>query len=76
MTARAITEIEVKRAVKGALAAAPKGARVLGYRARIASGGIEVHVTLAPESVQGGAEGVNVEAFKSELAQRHVARRP
>lgn len=46
-----ITEKEVKCAIQGALKAAPKGARIVGYRARIANGGIEVDVTLSADSV-------------------------
>jgi len=71
-----MTASEVRQAVKGALAAVPKGATVASYVARIANGGIEVSVNLSPDSVQADPlEGLRHEAVER-IRKAANARRP
>lgn len=74
------TQAEVMRAVKAAIEPARKmGLTVSGYKVTFVQGVPCVDVTLGVESTPPAPpkpEGVNVEDFKTRLAERHAARRP
>lgn len=51
-TERSVTAAEVRQAVRGVMAAFPKGTRFSGCKTKIVAGSIEVDVTVATDSVQ------------------------
>lgn len=72
-----VSAASVRQAVRGVMAAFPKGTRFAGCVTRIEVGAIVVDVTVAPDSVQAGpAEGWRDEAIRKIREDARAARRP
>lgn len=71
---RTVSAREVRQAVRGVMAAFPKGTRFAGCETEIVAGAIKVKVTVAPDSVQAGEREARLHDIRQAIGEKARAR--